>query len=84
MYFPREPKRPQLHTTFVPIPGRRVVPYRQAVEVEPVTTDRYGRTVAFVKVGDNMVKEKLIRQGLARVFTRYCDRAICEGWDRKL
>ena len=24
--------------------------------------------------------EKLIRQGLARVFTRYCDRPICQEW----
>jgi len=45
-----------------------------------VTTDRYGRTVAFVKVGDTVVNEELIRQGLAQVFTRYCDRAICQEW----
>lgn len=50
----------------------------------PVAVARCGRTVAFVKVGDTLVNEELIRQGLARVFTRYCDRAICEGWDRKL
>ncbi len=47
-----------------------------------MTTDRYGRTVAFVKVGDTVVAEELIRQGLARVFTRYRDRAICERWER--
>jgi endonuclease YncB( thermonuclease family) len=47
-----------------------------------VTTDRYGRTVAFVTVGGTVVNEELIRQGLARVFTRYCDRAICERWER--
>ena len=26
------------------------------------------------------MKEELIRQGLAWVFTRYCDRPICQGW----
>jgi endonuclease YncB( thermonuclease family) len=26
------------------------------------------------------MKEKVIRQGLARVFTRDCDRAICPEW----
>ena len=52
------------------------------VEVDPVTVDRYGRTVAFVKVGDTVVNEELIRQGLARVFTRYCDRPICGLWER--
>jgi endonuclease YncB( thermonuclease family) len=48
----------------------------KVVEVEPVTTDRYGRTVAFVRVGDTLVNEELIRQGLAWVFTRYCDMLI--------
>jgi len=52
------------------------------VEVDPITTDRYARTVAFVTVDDTVVNEELIRQGLARVFTRYCDRAICERWER--
>jgi len=45
-----------------------------------VATDRYGRTVAFVKVGDTVVNEELIRQGLARVFNRYCNRPICQDW----
>ena len=54
----------------------------KVVDVEPVTRDRYGRTVAFVRVGDTLVNEELIRQGLAWVFTRYCDRAICLEWKR--
>jgi endonuclease YncB( thermonuclease family) len=52
------------------------------VEVDPITTGRYRRTVAFVTVDDTVVNEELIRQGLARVFTRYCDRAICQWWER--
>jgi endonuclease YncB( thermonuclease family) len=52
----------------------------KTVEVEPVTTDRYDRTVAFVRVGDILVNEELIRQGFAWVFTRYCDRPICQQW----
>jgi len=31
-------------------------------------------------VGDTVVNGELIRQGLARVFTRYCNRAICQEW----
>jgi micrococcal nuclease len=58
-----------------------ILVFAKVVEVDPVTTDRYGRTVAFVKVGDTVVNEELVRQGLARVFTRYCDRAICERWE---
>jgi hypothetical protein len=40
------------------------------------------RTVVFVKVSDTVVNDELIRQGLAGVFARYCDRAICERWER--
>jgi micrococcal nuclease len=57
-----------------------ILVFAKAVEVDPVTTDRYGRTVAFVRVGDTVVNEELLRQGLARVFTRYCDRATCQEW----
>lgn len=55
------------------------VVFGKFVEVEPATTDRYGRTVAFVRVDHTLVNEELIRQGLAWVFTRYCDRPICQG-----
>jgi endonuclease YncB( thermonuclease family) len=54
--------------------------FAKTLEVEPVTVDRYGRTVAFVKVGKTLVNEELIRQGLAWVFTRYCDRTVCQEW----
>jgi micrococcal nuclease len=50
--------------------------------VEPLTTDRHGRTVAFVRIGDALVYEEPIRQGLASVFTRYCDRPICQEWKK--
>jgi endonuclease YncB( thermonuclease family) len=53
--------------------------FAKMVEVDPVTTDRYRRTVAFVRVGDTVVNEELIRQELARVFTRYCNRPICHA-----
>jgi len=35
--------------------------FAKMVEVGPVTTDRYGRTVAFLRVGDTVVNEELIR-----------------------
>jgi len=57
-----------------------ILVFAKTVEVEPVTTDRHGRMVAFVRVGDTLVKEELIRQGLAWMFTQYCDRPICQGW----
>ena len=59
-----------------------ILVFAKVVEVEPVTMDRYGRTVAFARVGDILVNEELTRQGLAWVFTRCCDRPICEQWER--
>jgi endonuclease YncB( thermonuclease family) len=47
-----------------------ILVFAKVVEMEPVTTDCYGRTVALVRVGDSLFNEELIRQGLARVFTR--------------
>jgi endonuclease YncB( thermonuclease family) len=58
--------------------------FRGVVEADLVTVDCYGRTVSFVKVGGTVVNEELMRQGLARVFSRYCDRSVWEGWDSKL
>ena len=36
--------------------------------------------MAFIRVRDTLANEGLIREGLAWVFTRYCDRPICQGW----
>ena len=69
---------------FNDVPIFTILVFAKVVEMEPVTVDRYGRTVAFVKFGNTLINEELLRQGLARVFTRYCDRAICERWDGKL
>jgi micrococcal nuclease len=35
---------------------------------------------ASVRLSDTLVNEELIRQGLAWVFSRYCDRPICHQW----
>jgi micrococcal nuclease len=59
-----------------------ILVFAKIVGVESVTIDRYGRTVAFVRLGDILVNQELIRQGLAWVFTRYCDRPICQEWKK--
>ena len=38
-----------------------ILVFTKVVDVEPVTTDRYGRTVAFARVGDILVNEELTR-----------------------
>ena len=52
----------------------------KVVEVEPVDVDRYGRTVALVTTFERSVNEELVNAGFAWVYTRYCDRPICERW----
>jgi endonuclease YncB( thermonuclease family) len=47
-----------------------------------MTTYCHGKTKVFFKVSDSVGNEELIRQRLPRVFTRYCDRAIRELWER--
>ena len=60
--------------------------FAKTVEVEPVTIDRYARTVAFVRVGDILVNEELIRQGPSQAFwlpslaSRQSSRRISSLW----
>lgn len=50
------------------------------VMIEPVARDSYGRTVAVVTRGENVLNEELVREGLAWVYPRYCKKAICASW----
>ena len=50
------------------------------VDIEPVAIDRYGRTVAFVRVGSVNVNEELIKEGLAWVYLHYCKLPLCTDW----
>jgi len=54
--------------------------FGKLVEVEPVTIDRYGRTVAFVRVENITVNEELIKEGLGWVYVRYCKLPLCVEW----
>ncbi|MHC1699466.1 MAG: thermonuclease family protein [Humidesulfovibrio sp.] len=52
---------------------------RRLLRIENVDTDRYGRTVALVRLGDGtLVNEEMVRSGLAWVYGQYCQRVdIC-------
>ena len=54
--------------------------FGKVVEVEPVTMDRYGRTVAFVRVENISVNKELIKEGLGWVYVRYCKLPLCAEW----
>ncbi len=53
---------------------------RKNVHIEGIDTDRYGRTVALVRLDDGtLVNEAMVRAGLAWVYDQYCHREdICE------
>ena len=55
--------------------------YGKAVEVEPIDTDRYGRTVGMVSVNGKSLNEELIRNGFAWVYTKYCNKPFCRAWN---
>lgn len=45
--------------------------FGKVVEVRPVTTDRYGRTIAWVYIDGTCLNEELLKAGLAWHFKRY-------------
>lgn len=46
---------------------------RKIIRIENVDTDRYGRTVALVRLVDGtLVNEEMVRSGLAWVYDQYC------------
>ncbi len=55
----------------------------KSVFVRGINRDRYGRLVAFVSSGKECINEKLVRYGLARVYSRYCHKKICSRWLRQ-
>jgi len=56
---------------------------KKSVQIDPITRDRYGRTVALVSVNGVSLNEALIRAGYAWVYRKYCRLDICDGWYRE-
>ena len=53
----------------------------RGIEVIPRDTDRYGRTVAIIKVGDGQtLQEILLRAGAAWLYPQYCKSWVCARW----
>ena len=50
------------------------------VEVESVTTDRYGRTVGIVWDGEINVNQQMVTAGYAWVYRKYCSKSFCTEW----
>ncbi|WP_457572828.1 thermonuclease family protein [Desulfolithobacter sp.] len=50
------------------------------VKIEPIATDRYGRTVAMVFSSGHNVSESLVSNGYAWVYRKYCKEQVCNDW----
>lgn len=53
----------------------------RGIEVIPRETDRYGRSVAVITVGDGQtLQEILLRAGAAWLYPQYCKSWVCARW----
>jgi micrococcal nuclease len=59
----------------------RALAFNKKVAVEPIETDKYGRTVAKVHIAGDCLNELLIARGCAWVYTRYCRPAEKPAWE---
>ena len=60
---------------------RSYLPY--ITKVELYGKDSYGRTLAILTLHDRTtLQEKLVENGLAVVYTRYCKQPICSSWKK--
>jgi hypothetical protein len=56
--------------------------FGKTVNVDPVTTDRYGRTVGLVYIDGKCLNEQLIKSGFAWLYKQYCDKPMCKDWQK--
>lgn len=54
--------------------------YNKNVQVRVVDKDQYGRLVGVVTVGKVSANERLLEQGLAWHYGKYCKESFCEEW----
>jgi len=55
--------------------------FGKVVEVETVDTDKYGRTVGLVYLGNKYsLNEALINSGYAWAYKKYCGKPRCKEW----
>jgi len=53
---------------------------RQQVEVETLDQDGYGRPVVIIWKSGLNANEKIVRDGYAWVYRRYCKKPFCKDW----
>lgn len=57
--------------------------FGKTVEIDPLTIDAYGRTVAMVEVDGSNLSQMLIESGMGWVFDKYCKMQGCNDWRKR-
>jgi micrococcal nuclease len=56
--------------------------FKNMVDVDPVSKNRYARTIGIVKIAPVNLNEGLIRTGFGWVYVKYSNRPVCEEWEK--
>ncbi|WP_027358057.1 thermonuclease family protein [Desulforegula conservatrix] len=56
--------------------------FSKTVDLEKIDTDRYGRTVGVIKVGNTVLNEELLKNGFAWYYGQYCKKPFCSQWQQ--
>ena len=54
----------------------------KTVSVEAIDTDRYGRTVGVVHIGNTVLNAEILKSGLAWYYEKYCKSSFCGEWQQ--
>lgn len=54
----------------------------RTVDIVPSGQDRYGRVIGLIYIDGKILNEALVINGLAWVYDRYCNKRICDKWQR--
>ena len=73
------PERGQAFGT-VTTKGLRSLLAGRQVSIDPMSTDRYGRTVGMVYADGLNVNEAMVANGWTWVFPKYCTQSFCDQW----
>ncbi len=61
------------HFTSAMVSGRNI-------QIKPMDTDRYGRTVALVYTDGINLNEQIVAQGIGWMYRQYCKESFCSNW----
>jgi endonuclease YncB( thermonuclease family) len=54
--------------------------FGKTVDVDAIDTDKYGRTVAMVRIDGKNLSEEIVKAGYAWVYRKHCTAQTCSDW----